>query len=100
MKAACQTNWPAFGPQPSPERPKVKVLGRKPSDSILEKPVFRPRQAEIFPQRAAFIFVPENPALLQFRHHAVDEVIKSLRQIREQDVETVAPVSGRQFLHL
>src|ERR1700737_1896126 len=66
----------------------------------LEEAVFRPRQPEIFPQRPAFIFVPENPALLQFRHHLVDEIVEPGGQEWEHDVETVAAVAGQPFLHL
>src|SRR3979409_2062147 len=42
----------------------------------LKEPVFRPRQAEIFPQRLPFILLAENPALPQFRHDLVDEVVE------------------------
>jgi len=67
---------------------------------ILKEPVFRPRQAEILPQRPPLILVPENPALLQFRHHLVDEVVETCGQEREHDVEPVAAEARQPFLHL
>src|SRR6266404_7246489 len=62
--------------------------------------VFRPRQAQIFPQRVAFILRAENPALLQFRHDLVDKVVEAGGQEREHDIKTVAAVAGQPFLHL
>jgi pimeloyl-ACP methyl ester carboxylesterase len=53
----------------------------------LEEAIFRPRQAEIFPQRPAFILGAENPPLLQFRHHLVDEIVKA----GKQDADGSAP---------
>src|SRR5258708_14291029 len=46
----------------------------------LKEAVFRPGQAEIFPQRLALILRAENPAPLHFRHHLVDEVLDAVRQ--------------------
>src|SRR5207302_4442393 len=54
--------------------------------------VFRSRQAEIFPQGLAFILRTEDPALLQFRHHLVDEDVEAGGQEREHDIKTVAAV--------
>src|SRR5262245_32925899 len=39
-----------------------------------EKSVRRPRQAEIFAERLAFVFPPEQTAPLQFRHHEIGRV--------------------------
>src|SRR3989442_15090619 len=66
----------------------------------LEKPIFRPGQAEIFPQGSALIFAPENPALLQFRYYLVDETVEAGGQEREHDVEAVAAKACQPFLHL
>src|ERR1700722_16015668 len=65
-----------------------------------KEPVFRPRQAEIFAQRLAFIFAPEDFALLQFGYDFVDEIVEPGRQIREHDVKAVAAETGQPFLHL
>src|SRR6202022_3224844 len=56
---------------------------RLPANLRFKKPVFRPRQPQILPQRLAFVFLPENPALLQFRHHLVDEIVEACGEIRE-----------------
>src|SRR5476651_1667752 len=74
----------AFAAQTTPDQPKVKVLGLKtcgiPGRLGPKEAVFRPRQAQIFPQGPSLIFAPENPAFLQFRHHLVDEVVEARRQ--------------------
>jgi hypothetical protein len=47
-----------------------------PTKSPIKKSVLGPWQFEIVAQRLAFVFATENSAPLQFRHHAVDEIIK------------------------
>src|SRR6185437_734550 len=88
----------------SPDPPKVKVLAannrRNSRQSILEKAVFRPRQAEILAQRPSLILVAENAAPLQFRYYLVDEVVEAGGQEREHDVEAVAAVARQPLLHL
>src|SRR6185312_2455313 len=66
----------------------------------LEEPVLRPGQAEIFAERLAFILPPENPALLEFRDHPIDEVVQTFWQIGKHDVEAVAAAAHQPFLHL
>src|SRR5215813_663816 len=82
--------------QPNPPA----MFAEIPSRSRLEEAVLRPWKAEILPQRRAFIFLPEQPAPLQLRDHAVDEVVQPLRQIGEHDVEAVATAAHQPFLHL
>ena len=65
-----------------------------------EKPVFRPWQAEILSQRLALIFAPKDSALLQFRNHAIDEVVEPGGQIGEHDIEAVAAFRDEPLLHL
>src|SRR5258708_19990631 len=65
-----------------------------------EKSVGRPRQAEIFAQCFALIFAPEQTAPLQFRHHALDEIIEPAGQVGKHDGETVGAFGGEPFLHL
>ena len=55
-----------------------------------EKPVLRPRQAEILAQRPAFVFGAEDAAPLQFRHHLRAEILEPAGQ-----VDDVAAVAGR-----
>src|ERR1700694_191758 len=94
----------AFPRHRSLDRPKVKFFaGENPRDSCrlpLKKTVFRPRQAEIFSQRPALILSAEDSALLQFRHHLVDEVVEALRPIGEHDIKPTAPKTGEPSLHL
>jgi hypothetical protein len=47
----------------------------------LEEAVLGPRRAEIFPQRATFVFQPKKPSSLQFGHLAVDEVVETTGKI-------------------
>ncbi len=61
----------------------------------LEKPVLRPRQAEIFAQRLALVFAAEDAAPLQFRHHAIDEVVEPAGQVRELHGEAVGAFGRR-----
>jgi hypothetical protein len=49
----------------------------------------RAGQAEILAERAARVLGRQQAALLQDRHHVVDEVLGRARQIREADVEAV-----------
>ena len=65
-----------------------------------EKAVLRPWQPQIFTQRPALIFAPEEPAPLQFRHHAIDEIVQPLRKIGEHDVEAVAGLADQPLFHL
>src|SRR5712671_808157 len=66
--------------------------GRSDASLLLEKPVCRPRQAEILAQRLALVVAPEDAAALQLRHHAVDEVVEPAGQIGEHHGEAVAAV--------
>src|SRR5262249_11845669 len=68
--------------------------------AVAEEPVLRPRQAEILPQRPAFVVAPEQAAPLQFRHHAVDEVVEPAGQVGELHREAVGAFGGEPFLHL
>src|SRR5262245_15800169 len=70
------------------------------SPLILEEAVLRPRQAQIFAQRRAFIFAAVDAAPLQLRYHLVDEIVEPGRQEREHDVEAVAAARDQPFLHL
>src|SRR5882757_7799399 len=65
-----------------------------------EKPVLRPRQPQIFAQGLAFVFAPVDPAPLQLRYDAVDEVIEPSREVRELHGEAVGALGGEPFLHL
>src|SRR6516162_10742507 len=65
-----------------------------------EKSVCRPRQAEIFAQRLAFVFTPEQTTPLQFRHHSLEEFVEPAGQVGEHDCETVGAFGGEPFLHL
>ena len=64
---------------------------------VLEEPVLRPRQAQILPQRLAFVFPPEDFALLQLRHDLVDEVVEpgGQRVSTLTAVSTVLMLPGR-----
>jgi hypothetical protein len=55
-----------------------RISARRSTDPSLrsKKSVLGPWQFEIVAQRFAFVFATENSAPLQFRHHAVDEIIK------------------------
>src|SRR5262245_22163988 len=59
-----------------------------------EKSVCRPRQAEIFAQRRAFVVPPEQTAPLQFRHHALHEIVEPAGKVGEHDCETVGAFGG------
>src|SRR5262249_8549623 len=65
-----------------------------------EKSVRRPRQAEIFAERLAFVFPPEQTAPLQFRHHALDKIVEPAGQVGKHHGETVGAFGGEPFLHL
>ena len=54
-----------------------------------DEPVGRPLEPEIFAQRRALVFGAEPAALLQDRHHLLDEVGEPGRQDRRHDVEAV-----------
>src|SRR5215470_18703162 len=68
--------------------------------SVGEETVARPRQAEVFAQRRAFVLAAEDAAPLQPRHHAVDEVVEPARQIGEHDGEAVGAARLQPLLHL
>src|SRR5215510_3467654 len=76
------------------------LRGQRRATYGLEKSVCRPRQTEIFAQRRALVFPPEQTAPLQFRHHALDEIIEPAGQVGEHDGETVGGFGGEPFLHL
>src|SRR5882724_12367635 len=81
--ANCQLNETLIGNDRS---------GLKERSLTLEETVFRPGQAETFPQCLSLIPGAENLPLLQFRHHLVDEVVEARGQERKHDVETVGTV--------
>ena len=64
-----------------------------------EEAVFGPWQAKVFAQCGAFIGFAEQAPALQLRHHLVDEIVQTARQIWEHDVEAVADVPQQLFLH-
>src|SRR5262247_375170 len=68
--------------------------------AVSEKSVGRPRQAEIFAQRCAFVVPPEQTAPLQFRHHALDEIVEPAGQVGKHDCETVGAFGDEPLLHL
>src|SRR5690349_14313408 len=78
------------------------VMGGPPARrrSILEEAVLRARQAEVLAQRPAFVLAAEEAAALQLRHHAVDEIVETARQVGEHDGEPVRAVRLEPLLHL
>src|SRR5262245_64940378 len=60
-----------------------------------EKSVCRPRQAEIFAQCLALVFTPEQTAPLQFRHHALDEIVEPAGKVGKHDCESVGDFGGK-----
>src|SRR5262249_12738490 len=76
------------------------LRGQRRATYGLEKSVCRPRQTEIFAQRRALVFPPEQTAPLQFRHHALDEIVEPAWQVGKHDCETVGAFGGEPFLHL
>ena len=67
--------------------------------SVLEKMIGRPRQAEVFAQRLAFIFATEQAAALQFGNDLIDEIVETAGQIREHDGKAVRAFGLKPFLH-
>src|SRR6516164_8179963 len=65
-----------------------------------EEAVLRPRQAEIFAQRATFVFAAEQSPALQLGHNAIDEILKSTGQIWKHYIETIRALAQQPLLHL
>src|SRR5450830_1129673 len=55
------------------------------------------RQPQMIAQRAALIFGAEQAASLQLRHHQINEIIKSGREVGWHDVETIGSLSMEPF---
>ena len=100
----------AFAAQPSLDPSKVKDFS-EPKIGDTESPraglTFNPQRTgfsaaagRILPQRPALIFLSEDPASLQLRHHLVDEIVEPGGQEREHDIETVAAKARQPLFHL
>src|ERR1700748_419908 len=81
-----------------PEQPHFRSPEQRPSLSS-KKSVLGPWQFEIVAQRLAFVFATENSAPLQFRHHAVDEIVKPSWKIWKLYREAVGALGHEPFLH-
>lgn len=65
-----------------------------------EAPVFRHRQAEIRPQRRAFVPGAVKAAPLQLGDDFVDEIVERTRQIGRQQIEPVGGLADEPMLEL
>ena len=54
-----------------------------------KKPRRRPRQAEMVAQRRAVVLAAEQAALLQDRHHEIDEIVEAFGEVGRHDVEAI-----------
>src|SRR5215468_8351102 len=57
------------------------------------------RQTESVSQRRTGILAPEQPAALQFRYDAFDEIIEALGNVGKHDVEAIACPFKKPLLH-
>src|SRR5215831_13836432 len=58
------------------------------------------RQTESVSQRRSRIVAPEQPAPLQFRYDALDEIVEALGNVGKHDVEPIARPFKKPLLHL
>src|ERR1700757_511758 len=69
--------------------------GRAGKESVL-----RAWQPEISSERCSLIFAAQQPARLQLRHDAIDEIVESSGEVGEHNVETVGGFGEEPFFHL
>ena len=66
------------------------IVGQSESEALEKCETFQQLvEPEVLAQGPAFVFGSEQPTPLQFRHHALGEVLQATRQVRHQHIEAI-----------